>query len=71
VNYSSPSANVNRPIFPNVVFSSYLEFRTMDKVQKPRDFQCYTRSTSSEPFRFYRIIVIGDETEILYLQIEH
>jgi hypothetical protein len=26
----------------NVVFSSYLEFRTMHKVQKPDDSQCYT-----------------------------
>jgi hypothetical protein len=24
----------NRPSYPNVVFSSYLEFETMDKVQK-------------------------------------
>jgi hypothetical protein len=34
-----------------VVFTSYLEFRTMDKVQEPSDFECYT--PPSEPFRFY------------------
>jgi hypothetical protein len=27
----------NRTSFPKVVFSSYLEFRMMDKVQKPSD----------------------------------
>jgi hypothetical protein len=26
--------------FRNVVFSTYLEFRTMNKVHKPRDFKC-------------------------------
>jgi hypothetical protein len=33
------------------VFSSYLEFRTMNRVQKPNGSQCYT--PPSEPFRFY------------------
>jgi hypothetical protein len=37
--------------FRNFVFSSYLEFRTMGKVQKPGDSECCT--PSSEPFRFY------------------
>jgi hypothetical protein len=36
--------------FRNVVFFKY---RTMDKVQKPRNFVCYT--PSSEPFRNYSI----------------
>jgi hypothetical protein len=36
---------------PEKFFSSYLEFRTMDKVQKPNDYEYYT--PSSEPFRFY------------------
>jgi hypothetical protein len=40
----------NRSSFRNVVFYSYLEFRTMNKVQKPSDSDCYT--PSSEPFRF-------------------
>jgi hypothetical protein len=39
-----------RSSFRNVVFPSYLEFRTIDKVQKASDPKCYT--PSSEPFRF-------------------
>jgi hypothetical protein len=35
----------------SVVFSSYLEFRAMDKVLKPIDSECFT--TSPEPFRIY------------------
>jgi hypothetical protein len=31
--------NENRFSFRNVVFSSYLEFRTIDEVQKPSDSQ--------------------------------
>jgi hypothetical protein len=38
------------------LFSSYLEFRTMDKVQKPTHSECYT--PSSEPVRFYNIYTI-------------
>jgi hypothetical protein len=34
-----------------VVFSSYLEFRTIDEVQKPSNSECYT--PSSEPLRLY------------------
>jgi hypothetical protein len=37
--------------FRKFVTSSYLEFQTMDKVQKPSDSEHYT--PSSEPFRFY------------------
>jgi hypothetical protein len=37
--------------FRTVTFSSYLEFRAMDKVQKPSGSECCT--PSSEPFRFY------------------
>jgi hypothetical protein len=33
------------------MFSSYLKFRTMDKVHKPSDSECYT--PSAEPFRTY------------------
>jgi hypothetical protein len=32
---------------PKRLFSSYLEFRTIGKVQKPSDSECYT--PSSEP----------------------
>jgi hypothetical protein len=35
---SSPQDG-NRPSFQNVVFSSYLDFRMMDEVQKPNDSQ--------------------------------
>jgi hypothetical protein len=36
----------------NIVFSNmYLEFRTMDKVQKPSNSECHT--ASSEPFGLY------------------
>jgi hypothetical protein len=31
----------------NLMFSNYLDFRTMDKVQKPSDSECYI--PSSEP----------------------
>jgi hypothetical protein len=41
----------NRPCFRNVVFSSNLEFRSMDLVHKPRDPECYT--PMSVPSRFY------------------
>jgi hypothetical protein len=40
----------NRPSFRNYVFSSYLEFRTTDKIHKPSDSYCY--SPSSKPFNF-------------------
>jgi hypothetical protein len=32
----------NRPSFWNVLFSSYLEFQTMDKVQNPSNSEYYT-----------------------------
>jgi hypothetical protein len=35
-------------------FSIYLEFRTMNKANKPSDSERYT--PSSEPFRFYSLI---------------
>jgi hypothetical protein len=35
---------------------TYLEFQTMDKVQKPIDSLCYTSAPSSEAFRFYKVI---------------
>jgi hypothetical protein len=37
------------------MFSNYLEFLTMDKVQKPSDSECYT--PSSEPFIIYSYII--------------
>jgi hypothetical protein len=40
----------NRSSFRNFISSSYLEFRTMGKVQKPSDPDCY--APLSEPFRF-------------------
>jgi hypothetical protein len=40
--------------FWNASFSTYLEFRTMGKVQKPSDSGCY--SPPSEPFTFYLYI---------------
>jgi hypothetical protein len=39
----------NRPSFRNAVFSSYLDFQTIDKVLKPGDSE--RRTPSSEPFR--------------------
>jgi hypothetical protein len=41
----------NRTSFRNVVFYSYLELRTIVKVHKLSDFECYT--PTSEPFRIY------------------
>jgi hypothetical protein len=41
----------NESTFQNVVFFSYLEFWTMDKVHKSSDSECYV--PSSEPFIFY------------------
>jgi hypothetical protein len=41
----------NRPSFRKIVFSSYLEFWTVDKSHKPSDSECYT--PSSEPIRIY------------------
>jgi hypothetical protein len=40
----------DRSSFRNVVFSSYLEFWTIDKAHKSGDSECYT--SSSEHFRF-------------------
>jgi hypothetical protein len=42
----------NRSSFRNVLFSSYLESRTLDRALKPCDSECCT--PSSEPFRFYQ-----------------
>jgi hypothetical protein len=44
-------ANLNQSRFRNVVFSSLLEYRTMEKSKKPSKPVCYT--PSSEPFRIY------------------
>jgi hypothetical protein len=40
VSFPSPEDG-NTSSFPEVVFSSYLEFRTMDKVNKPSNSECY------------------------------
>jgi hypothetical protein len=39
--------------FQYVVFPTYLEFWTMNKVHKPSNSECYT--PQSEPFRFHKI----------------
>jgi hypothetical protein len=41
----------NRSSFHNIVFSSYLEFRTMDAFYELRDSECCTCTPSSELFR--------------------
>jgi hypothetical protein len=52
VGVSVPSlVDGKRSSFRRVVFSSNLEFRTMDIVQKPSDSEWYT--PPPEPFRFY------------------
>jgi hypothetical protein len=51
--FVSSSEDGNRSYFRKVTFPSYLEFRTMAKVQKPSDYQCY--KLSLEPFRFCNV----------------
>jgi hypothetical protein len=54
------------------MFTTYLEYRMMDKVHKLSDSECYT--PSSEPFRFYILHLhflthfIGDKCIYLYCQ---
>jgi hypothetical protein len=50
VGVSFPSVEDGNISLRNVVFYSYLEFRTMDKVRKPSDYDY--RTPSSELFRF-------------------
>jgi hypothetical protein len=45
--------NGNRSNFRNVVFSRYLEFRKMDEIYKPINFEYHT--PSSEPLKFYKM----------------
>jgi hypothetical protein len=48
---------VRLPEFQNLEFRiPVLEFRTMDKVQKPSDSEGY--APSSEPFRFHKLEMI-------------
>jgi hypothetical protein len=47
----------NRCIFRNVVVRSYLEFRTIDNVQKPSNSECCT--PSSGPCGFYISISVS------------
>jgi hypothetical protein len=54
---SSPEDG-NRSRFPNVVFTSYIEFRTIDRIQKTSNSECY--SLSSEPFRVFLYACICD-----------
>jgi hypothetical protein len=52
VDVSLPSPEEEkRCSFRDVSFYSYLEYRTMDRVQKLSDSECY--KLSSEPFRLY------------------
>jgi hypothetical protein len=44
----------NRSSFQNVVVSSYLEFRTLDKAHKPSDSEGHT--PPSGPFRFCDVV---------------
>jgi hypothetical protein len=39
-----PPEDGNRSGFRNVMFLSYLEFRTMDELHKSSDSECYTSS---------------------------
>jgi uncharacterized metal-binding protein len=41
-----------------IVFSSYLEFRAMDKLEDRSDSECYTSST--EPFRSCKIVFFSE-----------
>jgi hypothetical protein len=45
-------------------FSVLLEYRTMDKVQKPSNAECYT--PSSEPIAIYRYITVNTKIELYY-----
>jgi hypothetical protein len=51
--YVSPSPHLKKETAPvsETLFSSYLEFRTMDKLLKPSDSESYT--PSSETFKLY------------------
>jgi hypothetical protein len=48
------SEDGNRSTFQNAMFSGYLEFPTMDTVQKPSDSVWYT--SSSETFKSNRLL---------------
>jgi hypothetical protein len=63
---SHPSSESwNRSSFWNVMFSSYLEFWTMDKVHNPSDSECYT--PSSEPFIFYMWWLVYSKCSVLLI----
>jgi hypothetical protein len=42
-----------RPCFRNIVYSSPLEFRAVEKVQKSSGYECYTPSPKPFGFIFY------------------
>jgi hypothetical protein len=46
ISLPSPEAG-NRSSLRNVVFSSYLEFRTINEVEKPNDSECYELEVSN------------------------
>jgi hypothetical protein len=48
--------------FQNVVFSSHLEFPTMDKVHKSSDSECY--APSSEHFRLHLTVRVSSQLQI-------
>jgi hypothetical protein len=62
--YAPSSEDGKRFSFPNSFFSSFLEYRTMNRVEKPSNSECYT--SSSEPFRIYE-----EERVLEFISIGH
>jgi hypothetical protein len=52
-----PPEDGNRSSFRNVVFSSYLKFRTMDKVHKPSDSEKFILRQGSSQRRMLEIVL--------------
>jgi hypothetical protein len=50
------------PVPKHCFFSSYLEFRAIDKAHKPSNSERYT--PSSQPFRKYKIVVIKKKIKL-------
>jgi hypothetical protein len=68
VSLSSPDDG-NRSSFRNLVFSSYLEFRTIDKVHNPSYSECYT--TSSETYWSCSVTRFRDHAWVLNPKFHH
>jgi hypothetical protein len=68
VSFPSPEAR-NRASFRNVVFSSYLEFQTVDKVHKPSESTFY--KPSSEPFRFCMETIVVNMWKRRFINVYH